>query len=117
MEYLQIIFADIAIMQSFLAELDPAFVICHDYERTGDVEQSSSLAAFLAPNPEIAAPLKNLLIAAAIPRGASTENLPFSGAHIVAARRLRKIDAFESGLCNGLHSEATAMTEDVNFGV
>lgn len=106
MEYMQIVLTDIAVMHSFLSELDSAFVICHDFERAGEVEQSSSIAKFLAPNAEVAVPLRKSLMAVARARGASAEHLPFYDAHVVAARLQRKIDALESGLCNRVHLEA-----------
>lgn len=103
MEYMQIMLTDIAVMHSFLAELDPAFVICQDFERIGEVEQSTAIANFLAPNAHIAGPLKTSLIEMAKRRGASNETLPYAGADLVAARLQRKFDVFESDLCGDVH--------------
>lgn len=116
MEYMQIVFTDIAVMHSFLSELDPAFVICHDFERVGDVEQSSSIAKFIAPNAEVAVPLRKSLIAAARTRGASDEHLPFYDAHVVALRLQRKIDSLESGICNRIHLEANTSNNGLILG-
>lgn len=99
MEYTQVMITDIAVMHSFLAELDPAFVICHDFERVGEVEQSSSIAAFLAPNADLAESLKGSLIDVARSHGPSTETLPYQRADVVTARLQRKLDSFETSLC------------------
>ena len=103
MEYMQVLLTNIAVMHSFLAEIDPAFVICHDFERAGEINQSSSIANFLAPNKVIAEALKNVLVGVAAgmarsPR-TSVQHLPHNGADVVAARLQRKFDAFESTLC------------------
>lgn len=103
MEYMQIMLTDIAVMHSFLVELDPAFVICQEFERIGEVEQSTSIANFLAPNADIAGPLKTSLIEMAHGSGASNEALPYEGADLVAARLQRKFDVFEFDLCNDVH--------------
>lgn len=102
MEYMEILLTDIAVMHSFLAELDPAFVICHDYKRLGEVEQSSSIANFIAPNAKIAERLNKALIDVAIPHGAANRALPY-GSEVVAARLQPKFDAFESELCSRTH--------------
>ena len=103
MEYMQILITDMAGMHSFLAELDPAFVVCHDYERAGEVEQSSSIANFLAPNADVAEPLKKSLMAVARAHGPSTEAIPYEGAPAVTSRLQRKFDSYEYALCNGIH--------------
>lgn len=101
MEYMQVLLTDIAVMHSFLAELDPAFVICHEFNRTGELEQSSVIADFLAPNAHIAEQFKTSLISMAVPHGVSSEPLPYDGADVIAARLQRKLDAFEPALCDG----------------
>lgn len=103
MEFTQVMITDIGVMHSFLAELDPAFVICHDFERVGEVEQSSSIADFLAPNADLAESLKQSLIDVARSHGPSTESLPYQGADAVTARLQRKLDAFETDLCARRH--------------
>lgn len=103
MEYMQILITDIAVMHSFLAELDPSFVICHDFERAGEIEQSSAIANFLAPNADVAEPLKMSLMSKARPRAPSTETIPFAGAGVVTSRLQRKFDSFESRLCTATH--------------
>ena len=101
MEYMQILLTDIAVVHSFLAELDPAFVVCHDFHRVGDIEQAAMVADFLAPNSEVAEPLQASFVAVAKAHGASTESLLFDGADVIESRLQRKLDAFESALCAG----------------
>lgn len=103
MEYMQIMITDIAVMHSFLAELDPAFIVCHDFEHVGEVKQSSSIANFLAPNAAVAEPLKESLIGMARVHGASTDRLPYKGTDVVAKRLQRKFDVFERKLCSSKH--------------
>ena len=101
MEYMQILLTDTAVMHSFLAELDPAFVVCHDFGRVGDVEHASMIADFLAPNIHVAGPLQESFLAVAKVHDASSESLLYHGADVFASRLQRKFDAFESSLCTG----------------
>lgn len=101
MEYMQILLTDTAVMHSFLAELDPAFVVCHDFDRIGDVEQASTIADHLAPNADLARPMKASFVEMAKTHNVSTEELPYEGAGVIASRLQRKFDAFESSLCTG----------------
>lgn len=100
MEYMQILITDIAVMHSFLDELDPAFIICHDFERAGEVGQSSKIANFLAPNADVAKPLKQSIMDAARAHSPSTETISFAGAAAVTSRLQRKFDTFELALCD-----------------
>lgn len=103
MEYMQILLTDIAVMHSFLAELGAGFVVCHDFDRFGDIEQSAAISAFLAPNDELAALLmKSFVEVAGAPRSPSNESLLYEGADVVAARLQRKFDTFESQTCAGV---------------
>ena len=86
-------------MHSFLTELDPAFVVCHDFTRIGDVEQASKVADFLAPTAEVAEALQESFMAVGQVHNASKETLPYHGANVVASRVQRKFDAFESLYC------------------
>eukprot|EP00904_Undaria_pinnatifida_P011652 jgi/Undpi1/7617/HiC_scaffold_23.g10090.m1 len=99
LEYMQVVITDIAVMHSFLAELDPAFVVCHDYTRIGDVEQASKVADFLAPTAEVAEALQESFMAVGHVHNASNETLPYQGADVIASRLQRKLDSFESLYC------------------
>ena len=91
---MQILLTDIAVMHSFLAEIDPAFVVCYDYTRMGDVEQASKVAEFLAPTAEIAEALQESLMAVGHVHNASKETLPYQGADVISSRLQRKFNAF-----------------------
>ena len=101
MEYMQILLTDTAVMHSFLAELDPAFVVCHDFNRLGDIEQAALIADFLAPNAYVAGPLQASFVAVGNARDASREPLLYHGADVFASRLQRKFDAFERLICTG----------------
>ena len=106
MQYMQILLTDIAVLHSFIEELGPGFVICHDYERIGDPEQSAVISAFLAPNEDVAEQLKYSFINVARDAPApSSQSLPYESADIVAARLQRKFDTFESKICPGMRHE------------
>ena len=96
---MQVLITDIAVVHSFLGELDPAFVVCHDFQRLGELEQSTSIADFLAPNADVAEPLKQSFMDVAIARRPSTETVPHEGAEAIASRLQRKFDSFETALC------------------
>lgn len=100
MQYVQILFADIAVLHSLLEEVDPGFVVCLDFDRAGDVEHSASVANFLSPNGEVAEMLNSSFIDVVLPHAKSNESLPYEGADVVAVRLQRKFDAFESQLCS-----------------
>lgn len=106
MQYMQVLLTDIAVLHSFVEELDPGFVVCHDYERIGDPEQVAVISAFLAPNEDVAELLKHsfIKVAGAVP-APSNQSLPYEGADIVAARLQRKFDIFESKICPGMRLE------------
>lgn len=52
-------------VQSFLAELDPAFVVCHDWSFFGDPDQARKIADTIAPNAEMASLVTEGLIGSA----------------------------------------------------
>lgn len=54
MRYMQVLFTNIAVMHALLAELDPAFVACHDFGLLGDAKQASEIANFVSPNANVA---------------------------------------------------------------
>lgn len=103
------LFTDAAVVHSFLGELDPSFIVCHDFDRMGNASQAARIAQVLAPNAEVAEPLGRAFVDAARPRGSATEGgdpdprepeeLPFPNEEVVAARLQRKLDAFENVYC------------------
>lgn len=102
MEYMQILFTDIAVVHSFLEELGPGFLVCYDFDHLGNADQSSSVSEFLAPNENLAALLKESFVKVeGAPRAPSDESLLYKGADLVAARLQRKLDVFESKICPG----------------
>ena len=103
MQYMQVLLTDIAVVHSFIEELDPGFVVCHDFERMGDVEQSAAISDFLAPNEVMADLLSSSFVnVGGAWRAPSNESLPYEGADAVATRLQRKFDTFESRICPGM---------------
>lgn len=98
---MQVMLTDVAVVHSFLEELGPGFVICHDYGRVGDADQSAAIADFIAPNGDVAALLQKSFIELSHWHAPSNESLLYEGAEVFAARLQRKFDAFESQLCSG----------------
>eukprot|EP00903_Cladosiphon_okamuranus_P007626 g7395.t1 len=97
-EYLKILFTDMGVMHSLLSEIDPAFVVCHDWEYLGNAKQAKKISDFIAPTPEVASRLEETFVELATARHIGTEDLPF-GANEVVARLQKKLDAFESEYC------------------
>lgn len=85
-------------MHSFLGEIDPAFVICHDWDYLGNADQAKAISEFIAPTPEVALRLEQTFVESATIRQLEAEDLPF-GAAEVAARLQKKLDAIESEFC------------------
>lgn len=77
-------------------------MVCHDYHRVGDADQSAAVADFLAPNEDVAALLKNSFINIATRHASSNESLLYEGADVSEARLQRKFDTFESQICPGV---------------
>ena len=97
MQYMQVLLTDIAVVHSFIEELDPGFVVCHDFERMGDVEQSVAVSDFLAPNEAIADLLSSSFVnVSGALRPPSNESLPYEAADTVATRLQSKFDTLES---------------------
>ena len=108
MDYVRILFTNIAVLQSFLSELPPGLVVCHDWDRLGDKYQASEIAGFISPNQEIAALVESSLVDEAevsedraLKEGGDgrEDELPFEGADEFASRLQRKLDAFEARYC------------------
>lgn len=102
MVYMRVLLTDISVMQSFLAEIDPAFIECHDFDYIGDVDQASRIADHLIPRKEHAQRL-----VAELSKKAPTwhsddseeEHLEFEGADLIVARLQLQLDSFESKYC------------------
>lgn len=101
MQYMQILITDIAVLHSFLSELGPGFVVCHDFDRIGDMDQSAFVSDFLAPNRDVAAMLNESFITVAEGYLASNDTLQYEGADVIASRLQRKFDVFEAEICSG----------------
>lgn len=111
MDYVRILFTNIAVLQSFLSELPPGLVVCHDWDHLGDKDQASKIAGFISPNQEIAGLVESSLLGTVSARdrvlhgegaevdGGREDGLPFEGADAFASRLQRKLDAFEARYC------------------
>ncbi|CAN0273734.1 unnamed protein product [Scytosiphon promiscuus] len=101
MENLRIMLTDAAVVHSFLAELDPAFTVCHDWHSFGDSAQAQKIAHFVAPSPEVASVTKQALVNAASggSRHDTNETLPFDLDDVLSSRLQQKLDSFEHFYC------------------
>ena len=112
MHYIWIMFTDMAVLQSMLGEIDPGFIVCHEWDLLGDEEQASRIAASIAPNDEIAGLIQYSLVHSAMRSAdpvvadgdqgsppSTREDLPFDGAEKLAARLQKKLDSFETRYC------------------
>lgn len=103
MQYMQVLMTDIAVMHSFLAELGPGFVACHDFGQVAAADQTAAISGFLAPSRELAALLNDSFIEVARSAHAKPEaSLLYEGADVVAERLQRKFDTFESQICSAM---------------
>lgn len=99
-EYLKVLFTDMAVMHSMLVELDPAFVLCHDYDTLGDVSQASAIASFISPNENMAQLMKLSLLDSVEERNTAGKSIvPFEGVRVIVDRMQSKLDTFESAYC------------------
>lgn len=100
LDYVRVLFTDAAVLQSFMSELPPGHVVCHDWDRLGDEDQASDIAAFISPNKEVAGWVESSLVdSVSANRGHDVDPLPFKDADAVASRLQSKLDAFEARYC------------------
>lgn len=99
MEYASIIFIHMGLVHSLLGELDPAFVICHDWDLLGDPEQAKNISAFISPTDEMASLFERSLVDSAIIHSSVNDDLPEDGSDGLVARLQKKLDAFERLYC------------------
>ncbi|CAN0167541.1 unnamed protein product [Hapterophycus canaliculatus] len=101
MDYMQIMFTEIAVVHSLLAEIDPKFVVCHDYARLGEVQQASEIGEVLAPSAELAHLLASSFVEAVVGHDVSNvvEPLSYPFEESLVFRLQRKLDTFEPVYC------------------
>ncbi|CAM9177681.1 unnamed protein product [Ectocarpus sp. 4 AP-2014] len=99
-EYMRVLFTNIAVLQSFLSEIGPEFIVCHDWDRLGNKEQASTIARFISPNDKIAGLVESSLVQTAR-ESSSNDSLPYKGADALVSRLQEKLDAFEPLYCCG----------------
>lgn len=99
MDYMRILFTDAGVMHSLLAEIDPAFIICHKFTDMGDADQAGKVADFLSPTPEVADMLRAAFIVTASEHVSTHDPLPFKGAEELVRRLQRKLDVVEATVC------------------
>lgn len=99
MEYMRILFTEIGVMHSMLAELGHGFVVCHDFSDMGNAQQASKVANFVAPTQEFAGRLKEALVETTVRRDNLTEHLTMKDTNVVTGRLQRKMDVLVSSFC------------------
>lgn len=104
LEYVRILFTNAAVLHSFLGEIDPGFVVCHDWDSLGEEAQASKVAAFVSPNDEVADMISSALVDSVleIPHGDGENDinaLTFHGVESLALRLQDKLDSFEALYC------------------
>lgn len=99
MNYMRVLFTDIAVMHSGLAELGPGFVVCHDYGALGDAEQTNRVANFIAPNAELANMIDVALTFSVKSKAEQTNELSIADADVVVNRLQQKLDMLDLQVC------------------
>lgn len=99
MRYVEIILADLSIMQSMLAEISQDFVVCHQYDLMKSREQAREIASFVSPSIARAKDLEEALIDSAKEHDGPIDQLPFPNAEIVIERLQKKLDVTDAKYC------------------
>lgn len=106
LEYVRILFTNAGVLHSLLGEIDPGFVVCHDWDSLGEEVQASKVAAFISPNDEVADMISSALVDSVVEiphedgeHEADINALTFGGAESLALRLQDKLDAFEAFYC------------------
>lgn len=107
LEYFRVLLTDVAVLQSLLGEIDPGFIVCHDWDSLGDEGQASKIAAFISPNDEVADMVSSVLVNKVVERRhadgedeAGIDDLTFDGAESLVSRLQDKLDSFEALYCD-----------------
>lgn len=95
-------------LQSFLGEIDPRFIVCHDWDSLGEEQQASKIAAFISPNDEVADMVSSALVNKVVEKPhtddgedqADIDDLTFDGAESLVSRLQDKLDSFEVLYCD-----------------
>lgn len=100
--YVRVLFTDVAVVHSFLAELDPSFVVCHDWSLFGDPDQAHNIADAIAPNADVASIVREALVDSASngPRHRGKAAHPFDKDDVLSSRIQQKFDSFEHLYCS-----------------
>lgn len=100
MYYAEVMLTSIAVVQSMLLELDPHFVVCHDYDQILSPSHAARISSHVAPNDAVAEMFTRSLLAVAAPhdRGPG-DKLGFKDADLITRRLQAKLDALEESLC------------------
>ena len=98
-EYALVLYTNAGVMHSNIAEIDPAFIVCHDFSRAGEEEQESTIANFVAPNAEMAVMYQRSMSDNFREHVPKFERLPIEGAAAMVVRLQQKLNAFERSLC------------------
>lgn len=99
MAYMLIVLTDIAVFHSFIAEIDPEFIIYHEFDRAGKEAAVSRVARFVAPDKMAAELFGASLVESWTDHPKVEEILQIEGADQVAARLQRKLDLLDSIYC------------------
>lgn len=99
MKYMRILMTNIAVMHSFLAGIDPAFVVCHDFDYVGDIGQVSRIVEHVVPTEDLVDKTISSLIKMAPEQSSGKESLEFEGADLVVSRLQRHLDSYEILYC------------------
>lgn len=101
MEYMRILFTNIAMVHSFIPVIYPAFMVCHDFASIGDVDQASMSSNVTSSAKEVAIYMKSSLIKKA-PQHGPDEAFPFVGVDGAVSRLQLKHDFFEGTYYRGV---------------
>jgi hypothetical protein len=106
MHYIQIMLAEIAIVQSIMEEIDPAFIVCHDYDLIGDIDQSRKISKFVSPNEEVFRSYNESMVENTVHHSHSlsspeieTLNYEMGAIEVIMSRLQSKLDSFEYKYC------------------
>ena len=103
LKYIRILLADISIMQSLLEEIDQEFVVCHDFDKLGEINQSNTISKFVAPTEEVFRIYNSTMVktAAVHHHHSSVSQFDYNNEYMemIVSRIKNKLDSFEYKYC------------------
>jgi len=99
MKYINVLFTNIGVLHSFFLEIDPKFIICHDYDKINDLDQLKSISNFVSPTRNIYEEILSIY-GKNVRNRSKNDEFEYENMGIILDRLQKKINLIEEMFCN-----------------